>query len=384
MEEIVIEGFPLFLRPRVLAVLSMFQSGCSIDAISQGSLSATHTQMAGCSEPIREACRWEVEEVLAVLLGKFLTTKEAFLVSCLKYTDEEASEAAKDGKALHWSRACKLAEVLGADAHKVLSLLSANTHTPMQGTGLVHSYHTRLYSYSGSSNVLSWTSLISGETSSCRLSQQIDYGRSWVELPDNSLLFTGGLWERRSLSHAASVNVSRDFAVLSRHSMSTARYGHCSLYVRSFVYVVSGHVPQCERFRLHKESWEALPDIPTTVKFGSAITLKDSIYIVGGYTSIIQALHLPTFQWRVLSVQLPKKTYLAPCFRFPGVQDSFFIVTANRLYNLAPDLPELTLKATDIPDIQSWYAASYYVAGTLYTANSYGPPNATQLPVSPS
>jgi hypothetical protein len=120
-----------------------------------------------------------------------------------------------------------------------------------------------IYSYQYNSDMLWRTSLITGEESCHHLpSYKFKTYCCWSELPNGSLLVTGGDFIAPS-KEVVRIDTPREFGVTREAPMLTRRCLHAAVYHPPHLYVLGGHfegdLAQCERYA---GAWEALPPLP--------------------------------------------------------------------------------------------------------------------------
>jgi hypothetical protein len=131
------------------------------------------------------------------------------------------------------------------------------------------------------------TNLLTGEQSYHQLHDFRFYGLCrWRELPDGSLVITGGYEDTIGVKEAVKIDTLRECAVCSLPPMHTARYSHAAEYHSQYLYVLGGYngsyLTECERYVCSQSRWEVLPGLPVACCAMSAVVLDNSLYALGG------------------------------------------------------------------------------------------------------
>lgn len=222
--------------------------------------------------------------------------------------------------------------------------------------------------------------LITGIETSYRLqAYNFRFGAMWCELPKGKFCITGGQNGFLSSKQVVSIDFIRDFAIVDKPQMLSARSYHGSVCHAGCVYVVGGSAKfmkgnlsfaKCERFI--GERWEKLQPLPLAAASGNLITLKNYLYIFGGYNNLsesdtLQRLCLRTLTWEVMTLRLPFPGSSIACFKLDESQ-VYFIIDQG-LYAYSPDFSKIThIKGLDM-SIESRQGLSYYSQGILYCSN---------------
>mmetsp|Transcript_31901 Transcript_31901/g.54950 ORF Transcript_31901/g.54950 Transcript_31901/m.54950 type:complete len:370 (+) Transcript_31901:45-1154(+) len=328
-------------------------------------------------ESICRATTLEYEQVLAALLGVSLSNAQLTVLKDLRnYEMASKSDScdasdpltSKQENLKHLgvsSKSWKLSQLLGVEASKVQALLKQDMSRQPKGRSF--DYNTRTYSYMHSTNFLSATNLATGARSSFSISRVFRVSCSWVELPDQSLFFTGGVGGENEVWI---IDIIRQYAVIDKPPMIHWRSQHSTVYIKEEVYAISGeYVKQCERFRLAGEKWDSLPDIPVPVYCHTAISSEstNSIFVFGGEgRKIIQELSLLSMTWQILPVRLSHADYHIPVFKTNSDEGSLYFTSERVLYKFILSSKTIERIKPISRNIESWYGPSYYVSGRLY------------------
>lgn len=242
-----------------------------------------------------------------------------------------------------------------------------------------------IYSYSFSDNLLIITNLDTQLTSSVVIQGvSLYYGTCLTELPDGSLLTTGGAY-----GQVFSIEVP-SFAVTRRASMHFNRTMHASVYHDRYVYVVGGNtsekepavlLKECERYLISEDRWEDIPPIPEFCGFVTCLVMESdqSLYALGTPNSqhqgIIQKLCLASLNWTVLALQLPHEGGAIPVFKLSEGATKMYFVMESCLYSFNPFFQTIQLvKTLSTTKSNSFFGPSYYRGGILYCSNCTAAP----------
>jgi hypothetical protein len=242
-----------------------------------------------------------------------------------------------------------------------------------------------IYSYSYSDNLLYITNLDTQLTSSVHIQGEcLYYGTCWTELPDGSLLTTGGAYGK-----VFSIEVP-SFAVTRRASMHFNRTTHASVYHDRYVYAVGGnssdkeptvYLRECERYLTSEDRWEDIPPIPEFCGFVTCLVLESnqSLYALGTPTGehqgIIQNLCLTRLNWTVLALKLPHEGGAIPVFKLSEGATKMYFVQESCLYSFNPFFKTIQLvKTLSTKMSHSFFGPSYYRGGMLYCSNCTAAP----------
>jgi hypothetical protein len=246
-----------------------------------------------------------------------------------------------------------------------------------------------IYSYSYSDNVLFITDLNSHCTSSVIIRKgNLYYGSCWTELPDRSLLITGGAY-----GQVLSIQAPR-FVVTRRAPMHFNRTTHASVYYDRYVYAVGGNssdelptvnLNDCERYLVSEDRWEDIPPIPEFCSYGTCIVEEStrSLYALGTPASeeqgIIQKLCLTSLNWTVLALRLPHQGGAIPVFKLTESAATIYFVMESCLYCFNPFFRTIQLVKALPTRLQVFFGPSYYRAGVLYSSNCTAAPFKTEI-----
>jgi hypothetical protein len=236
---------------------------------------------------------------------------------------------------------------------------------------------TFIYSYKHTSNLLHRTDLVTGEQSRHQVpSYRFKPGSCWTEVPGIGLMFTGG--GRRPTREAVRIDTRREFAVSLCHPMLTPRKEHAAVYTTQHLYVLGGYngsscISECERYVCAENRWEALPPLPTACRLMSGVVVEKSLFALGGLhdgrtLDLVQRLSLERLTWDPMQLRLPFEDFVLPCFKLRDTEA--YLVIKKALFSLTA--LEVRQIKTLTEDISSWYGASYYSRGRLYSSNGYG------------
>jgi hypothetical protein len=236
-----------------------------------------------------------------------------------------------------------------------------------------------IYSYTGGTDRLVRTSLVTGKRRSFKLhSYEFNWGCTLSELPGGVLLFTGG----GDSKEAVSVDTRREFGVCERPSMLSARTWHAAVCHSYYLYVIGGRCKgdvssYCERLICARSQWESLPPLPTPCESPSCIVAEStqSLYVLGGHTDIsldlIQRLCLTQLIWETLDLRLPHRGTGIACFKRSAQAPQIYFVMHSALYVFLPEQPDIRAVKALSTHIESWGGPSYYSNKTLYCSNCH-------------
>jgi hypothetical protein len=166
------------------------------------------------------------------------------------------------------------------------------------------------------------------------------------------------------------IDTLREFAVSSQPPMRNARSTHAGVYHSHYLYVLGGvrddrYLSECERYVCAESRWEYLPGLPVACYGMSAVVLKNSLYVLGGYgvkqteLDTVQRLDLHRLTWRLMQLKLPHAGRWSPCFK---TDSQVYLVMKNTLYSFTP--PRVGLIKVLPRGFDSM--TSYYSRGSLY------------------
>jgi hypothetical protein len=194
---------------------------------------------------------------------------------------------------------------------------------------------TFIYSYEIETDQLHRTNLATGEHSTHRVpSYTFKYGRCWSEVPEGSLLITGGGYPVAA-REVVRIDTRREFAVSPCPSMLTPRRQHAAVYHTPHLYILGGSngicLSECERYVCAENRWEALPPLPRACHSTSGVVVDRNLYALGGYDGIfldlVQKLSLESLTWEIMQFRLPFTGYGFPCFK---VRDTEVYLVVNQ------------------------------------------------------
>jgi hypothetical protein len=230
-----------------------------------------------------------------------------------------------------------------------------------------------IFSYEYDTDLLHWTSLVTGEHSGARVpSYTFKTGCCWSEVPGGSLLITGG---NPAVSEVVKIDVGT-FEVSRQRDMLTPRSQHAAVYHTQHLYVLGGLdgrcLNECERYVCAENRWEPLPPLPRACQNTSGVVVERSLYALGGSDGssldLVQKLSLESLTWKLMKFRLPFADLFIPCFK---LRDTEVYLVVNQTLCYFTGFQVHPLK-TLTESIGSWYGASYYRRGTLYCSNSVG------------
>jgi hypothetical protein len=250
-----------------------------------------------------------------------------------------------------------------------------NTHD-LQTKLYEDTFPSFIYSYKSDTNQLHWTSLVTGQQSSHRVpSYTFKWCCCWSEVPDGSLLITGG--GSRVVREVVRIDTRREFAVSQQRPMLTARRNHTTVHHTQHFYVLGGWsgsrlLRECERYVWAECRWKALPPLPRACIDTSGVVVERSLYVLGGYdglpSKLVQNLRLDSLTWELMQLRLPFEGSGIPCFKRSNTEVYLVINKTLCSFTALEVCPLKTLTE----DIRSWYGASYYRRGTLYCSDIGG------------
>jgi hypothetical protein len=233
---------------------------------------------------------------------------------------------------------------------------------------------TFIYSYKKDTDQLHRTSLVTGEHSSHQVpSYTFKQGCCWSEVPGGSLLITGG---SPAVREVMSIDVGT-FEVSTQPHMLTPRTFHAAVYHTPHLYVLGGYgtcscLSECERYVCTENRWEALPPLPRACRSTSGVVVESSLYALGGYDGsyldFVQRLSLESLTWELMQFRLPFVGQSIPCFK---LRDTEVYLVVNQTLCSFTGVAVRPLKTLTEP-ITSWFGASYYHRGTLYSSRFDG------------
>lgn len=241
----------------------------------------------------------------------------------------------------------------------------------------------RIYSYSESTSTLWWRDLNSNQTSS-KVIKNFTFlaGSYWVEVPDKSLIITGGV-DHKTTKQAWKIDTN-SFEVAQLEPMLQRRRSHGSCYHAGYVYALSGlesdsfRVRNCERLSLVTNRWERIPDeINCPVADICPIVVENSIYIVGGFETTpckkVQVLILHSLKWKSFNLSISDFSHTISSFVVPD-RNGLFFISDNKVIHLDLLSHEITLKKKLLKPGQSKGGQCYYYNQFLHLAFDAGEP----------
>jgi hypothetical protein len=171
---------------------------------------------------------------------------------------------------------------------------------------------TFIYSHSYGTDQLQRTNLVTGEHSCHRVpSYTFKPYCCWSEVPEGSLLFTGG--EHPAEQEVVRIDTRREFAVSHCAPMINRRNSHAAASHTPHLYILGGDngisvLSECERYVCAENRWEALPPLPRACMSTSGVVLENSLYALGGFDETfldwVQKLSLESLTWELMQFRL--------------------------------------------------------------------------------
>lgn len=224
-----------------------------------------------------------------------------------------------------------------------------------------------IYSCIQHSNTVYRTHLISGDQTSHSVAShyyQFKYGCCWTELPDGSLLITGG--GSRKMDEVMLIDV-QTWAVSEQSPMLSARKWHAAVYHAQHVYALGGEQEEaCEKYSVPEMQWVSMAPLSAACWKSSAVVMEDCLYVLGGKgiegdLDLVQRLHLEGQSWRIMNLKLPQPCFSMPCFKR---EDAVYLLVDKTFYDFTP--LQFSMRMNVSRKIVSSSGLSYYIEGTLY------------------
>lgn len=234
----------------------------------------------------------------------------------------------------------------------------------------------RLYSYSGESRTLYWVSTSTAESWKITL-PLLKNSCALAELPDSSLVFTGG-FSASPLAEVWQVYPGRDFVGIRKPDMTYARDEHRSVYLCGFVYVLFGNCQDTsERFNLATQVWEVIPGVRRVHDFTAvALNSTSEVGVFGGYDASMRAnpilIFSPlTFTWR--DIWIPHSCANPACFKLGTDSETVYFTSSYDNLKMKSGLYAFKAKESRVwavceidVDPHSYGGESCYIGGVLY------------------
>jgi hypothetical protein len=190
---------------------------------------------------------------------------------------------------------------------------------------------------------------------------------------------TGGDIVGTHIRDVLSIDTRREFAILQRPPMLTARGLHGAVYHAQYLYVLGGYGPieECERYVCVEDRWESLPALPVACFEVAGVVVERSLYALGGgaledlLLDLIQRLSLDSLTWEVLQLTLPQKVSSIPCFKLKSDNATVYLVLNEVLCTFQPTTLQIQQVKTLSRSISS-YGQSYFRRGVLYCKSYIG------------
>jgi hypothetical protein len=219
------------------------------------------------------------------------------------------------------------------------------------------------------------TNLVTGEVIRHRLlADTFKTNCSWGEVPEESLLFTGGdAGDMKPLREVVRLNTREEFAVSQCAPMLTPRMAHAQVYHAPYLYVLGGFgddciLSECERYVVAEDRWEALPPLPRECQNTCGVVVENSLYALGGddgsHLDLVQKLSLESLTWELMQFRLPFAGTQIPCFK---LRDTEVYLVVNKTLCSLTELEVRPLKTLTEYDFDGYSGGpSYYFRGILY------------------
>mmetsp|Transcript_1672 Transcript_1672/g.3584 ORF Transcript_1672/g.3584 Transcript_1672/m.3584 type:complete len:367 (-) Transcript_1672:31-1131(-) len=286
----------------------------------------------------------------------------------------------------------KISSCLQIKSSKLLKLFLDNAIHTLKELSKTLKSKLLLFSYEPGTTKLHQVNLLTGEAKVYSLAKVLRWYMCWVEVPSSSLMFTGGFEENVHCKDAFTVDLRRDFSVIEKTPMLNPRKKHHCVYLDGYVYAIGGFkTSSCERHCVAENVWENIPDLPHVTFRHTAVAMRDSIYVMGGYTVIaaeykidscssIQVFNVQDFEWSLLELSLPYPDSYMPCFKLPEFNESIFFLSEGSIFNFDTSSSTIKqVKAIDDNEVHSFFGSSYYVEGKLYVSDIEGPVNVVEV-----
>jgi len=243
-----------------------------------------------------------------------------------------------------------------------------------------------IFSYKGFSPTLHRLALLTGEKTSFKISRRFFDATIFCELPGNNLLFTGGVdlncWTKRDCWN---LNVTKEFSVVNKAPMLSARAGHCLVYFQGCVLAIGGlntskQIDNCERYLCSDNRWEPFDPLPRACGLMCAAVIEEAnrVFVIGGSSfrgesyDFIQRLRLDELTWDLLEVKLPVPKQKIASFKVD--EASIFVVLNKDLYEFKPGANSIVKLKQLSAYVEAYCGPNYFSNGVLYTSNTHGSP----------
>jgi hypothetical protein len=256
----------------------------------------------------------------------------------------------------------------------------------------------RLYFYSNSSPELWWIDISTSKHSLHAIQIGECYSPSLCELPNATVLITGGIIDIECGTISMSTVNAFDIETLSfteRAPMHVRRVSHGCVCLEGLVYVIGGRshyssISDCEVYDYDCNSWESIANLPEINVYINPVVVEATrtIYVIGGYndqTAIakdsILEFSLATKAWRVLSVKTARAEYCVPCFKLNRQSTEIYYEMTSMLYRLNTQGESIEeVRATTTIPSQSTTGSCYYSRGRLFIPTTV---NIAQVDIGP-
>jgi len=247
----------------------------------------------------------------------------------------------------------------------------------------------RLYSFTGSSSSLHWIDLESKEPVTKTIGgYTFPVHPNWALLPSGNLFFIGGNNSSGASSKSCVEIDTVEFTIAHKPEMSTPRYAPGCAYFDAKVYAIGGYdssvvMNSCEYYDIASEEWEGMPDLPEIGYCQAVVGVEqtNSLLVVGGYCKNsawqkkIFEFSLSEMAWTSWSVEVDITTF-APCFQIDRDSSEVYVCLSNSTVKLDTATQEKSSVKAEALNLSGivMFGQSYYSEGTLYYANTAGPP----------
>jgi hypothetical protein len=239
-------------------------------------------------------------------------------------------------------------------------------------------------------NYLKWE-LIQYTTEKSHLLGSVRYS-SIVSIPGQRMILTGGCKtindDPTNLTFEINSNNINDVNILK--SMNIKRYGHSSIYLNHYIYVIGGYdhidnsqtsilstLKSCERFDIRKNKWEHICNLNHPRAFTSSTVIKNNIFIFGGMynekiLSSIEKYDIYNNTWITYHIKLPEKLAKTGLINFNneililgGITENYNV--SNKVYSIKIDGKNNEWKFdSEMICRRATSASSFYWDGFIY------------------
>mmetsp|Transcript_7228 Transcript_7228/g.13359 ORF Transcript_7228/g.13359 Transcript_7228/m.13359 type:complete len:259 (+) Transcript_7228:1953-2729(+) len=238
---------------------------------------------------------------------------------------------------------------------------------------------SRAYGYLNDTKELHWIDLKTKGRSMTTTHFAFPMNGSLVQLSDNTLFVFGGFVGGRASSETYSLDITKEYAAVTKASMITPRY-YTSFSVYQGILYVSGGVgnatqlSECEMYSLAEDAWTALPSLPCVLANANAVIVGtlNRLYLVGGLTLdqnniAIYMLNLDSLTWSTMSVSIDSKLWWKPCFLQHPADLHFYCIANDLIYKYDCLSDTLRVVKRLRHTIMGWSIIYHYHDGIVYT-----------------